>query len=287
MSDEIKPKRLSYSSFMDYSSCSRRWFLRKVKNAPIDSDADVSTEAFDIGKSFHRCLELTNHNLAGFTLQKCAEVCAEFEVTELDDVSMIFAMLIKYKELHEKGGLKVVACELDVSSGLFTGVVDVVMQDSEGKVWITDLKTSGAWYKSMLNTVTSHPQINIYARYIDEILYAVGLKTARFGGCRIRTVIKSRLKKNMKETQGEYIQRMASGIKAFDIAVPASSLNVDRINRAHLETAKKIMSATVEDEAYFSPNFGACMDYNKPCNFYSQCHGRNFTESPKIEVTEV
>ena len=84
MSDEKKTiTGLSPSSFSEYSACNRKWFLRKVARVPIDPDASEDYSAFNIGKAFHKALEDTGHNLAGFTHVQCVAVCAEFGVAEI------------------------------------------------------------------------------------------------------------------------------------------------------------------------------------------------------------
>lgn len=287
MSD--KPKQhsgLSYSSFTEYQGCNRKWFLRRVLKLPIDTDASEDTEAFNVGKAFHKCLEDTKHNLTGFTLQACADVCVEFGLEDPDTAAMIYAMLSKYKKVHEKSGLKVVSCETTIESPVFYGVIDAVLYEEGVGFWICDIKTAGSWTKSNINAAASHTQLNIYAKYADLVAYAVGMKDAPFLGCRLRTTVKSRIGRKANEEISSYIKRMAEGIASYDISIPVGVMPVDKINKVHAAAAARVLSAKAEDEDNYPPNFNNCMSYFKPCEHYSKCHGRNFSEIPAITVSE-
>jgi hypothetical protein len=285
---EVKEARgLSYSSYSEYTACPRKYFYRKVAKFPIDSDASEDTEAFMIGKTFHKCLEDTKHDLTGYTFQQCVSVGAEFGVEDEDTLLMIFAMLSKYKLVHEKTKLKLVACEATVGTPTFYGVIDAVMYDENKEgFWIVDLKTAGSWSENTLITASSHTQLNIYSRYADEVAAAVGLKDRVFLGCRLRVTTKSRLVKKKTESSSEYLARMSAGIRSLDIVIPRETMPVDRISKMHEEAADTILKATVADESKFSCNFGNCFMYYKPCNYYSRCHGVNYTESPTLEMIE-
>lgn len=282
-----KARGLSYSSFTEYSACPRKYYLRKIKKVEIDSDADASTEAMDTGKYFHRVLEVTNHDLAGFTFKKCAEVGREFGIEDEDTVCLVFAMVSRYKVLHEKTNLKVLACEVVIDAPGFYGVIDLVLQDSEGLIWITDLKTAATFQQSTVQSVTSHTQLLLYSRHYDLIAHAAGVKDKPFGGVRLRTTTKSKLQRKPDESIQDYIARMAKGIKSNDVVVPASLLkNIDSVYEQHQRANEIISKATIDDEKNFPPNFSSCMMFFRPCNYWQKCHGYLYTEAPKVEVVE-
>jgi hypothetical protein len=283
----VKPRGLSPSSFSEYSACQRKWFLRKVLKAPIDSDATEDYSAFMVGKAFHKALEDTKHSLTGYTHAQCVAVCAEFDVTDDSDVLMIYAMLGKYKELHAQEDMRVIACEVVIDVPEFYGITDVVMQDTDGCLWIVDIKTAATFQQSMLATVSSHPQLNLYAKYFDQVAYAVGLKDAPFGGIRLRTTTKSKLIRKATESATEYIVRMSKGIKSNEIVVPKGSLNVAAISSQHLAAFAKTSTAKAEDIEKFPCNLGNCMAYFRPCNYYSRCNAHNYTAPPAVKFLEV
>jgi hypothetical protein len=253
---------------------------------PIDTDASEDTEAFTIGKAFHKCLEDFKHNLKGFTFQNCSDICATFDIEDVDTICLIFAMLGKYKQVHELTNLSVVACELEISTPLFFGVVDVVMYEPNVGFWIVDIKTAGSWTENTAITASSHTQLNIYSRYAEEIAHAVNLPNTPFAGCRLRVTTKSRLGRKTDESNAKYIERLIAGTKSLDIIVPKETMIIETVAKAHEETSKSIMSAKPEDIAKFPCNFGNCFSYFKPCNHYSRCHGKNYTDSPKLTVLQ-
>jgi len=287
MAEEIKPRGLSYSSFTEFSACQRKWYLRKVAKYPIDSDAEDSTIAFDLGKSFHFALETTKHDLTGFTFNQCVEVCKTFNVNDVEDAAMIFAMLGAYKRVHEKTKLKVVGCEVEIAAPGFFGIIDAVLQDSDGFIWIVDVKTCATFQRSTIDSLPDHVQLNIYSRHFDLIAHACGLKDAPFAGVRLRSTTKSKLQKKESESLPEYISRMSKGIKSYDIIVPAKLLtNVNTIYAQHQRANEITSSAKIEDESKFPPNYSNCFSFFRPCNFWSRCWGHNYSEVPAIEVIE-
>jgi hypothetical protein len=281
-----KARGLSYSSFTEYSACPRKWFYRKVLKYPIDSDASEDTEAFSIGKAFHKALENTKHNLNGFTFSDCISVCAEFDVVEEDTVAMVFSMLTRYKRVHEKTNLKVAACEVTIDLPLFFGVVDAILYDDEAGWWICDLKSAGSLPESTIRSANSHAQLCIYSQYHKEIAAAVGISNIPFLGCRLRITTKSRITRKSGEEIGEYIKRMSAGTRSIDIVVPKEVMNIANISFIHEQTANKILTAKPEDIDSYPCNFGNCFSYFRPCTHYSRCHGKNYTEQPTLEVIE-
>lgn len=278
---------LSPSSFGEFTACNRKWFLRKVAKVAIDPDASEDYAAFNFGKAFHKALEDTKHNLSDYTHAQAIAVCAEFGVVEPEDVAMIFAMLGKYKQLHAIDNLKVVACETIIDTPEFYGIVDAVMEDKDGVLWIVDIKTAATWQVSNLSTASSHPQLNLYAKYYDVLAYGIGRKDAPFGGIRLRTTTKSKLVKKASEKMPDYILRMMLGIKSNDLAIRKGDLNVERISAMHLAAHAKTSTAKPCDADKFTPNYGNCMSYFRPCNYFSQCHGRTFSDtSPSLLFTE-
>lgn len=284
---EEKRRGLSYSSFAEFSACSRKWFIRKVLKSPIDPDAPESTEAFDIGKSFHKCLENTKHDLKGYTLGQCQEVCKEFNITDTDDVCLVYAMLGKYKELHARTNLKVLGCEVVVDTPTFYGVVDAVMYEDSVGVWIVDLKTSKSLQGFTLNTVSNHAQLNLYAKHYPEIAKAVGCEDLPFAGYRLRTTTKSTAKNTEEHLLG-YVKKLMRAIKSYDTIVPVELLkNTEEIYKHHQRVNELTVSASAEDIDKFPPNFGNCNAYFKVCEYYSKCHGHTYSDSPKVKTLEV
>lgn len=274
---ERKHDGLSPSSFQLFSACNRKYFLKKIAKADIDPDASEDTEAFRIGKAFHKVLEVTQHNLSGFSLDKIrAIVCGEYELSEHDHLPMIFAMLVKYKKVHDKSKLNTVACELILDLPDFYGIVDAIKSDNKGNWWICDMKTASSYQPNLIPSLPSHPQLNLYAWKSREIAAARNLDPAKFMGVRYLLTTKTKLVRKASEGFTDYVSRAVNAIKSLDFAIPKEALRPELVIKTH-KLASEYIKKT-EEEA-FSPNLGNCMSYHRPCEFWSRCHGNTFTET--------
>ena len=277
---------LSPSSLQLFMSCPRKYFLKKVEKVDNDSDATEDNEAFQVGKAFHKVLEETKHELKGFPLSSIKQiVCEEYGLTEESHLPLIFAMLAKYKRAHDRSGLKAVACEHILDLPDFYGIVDVVLTDKEGNWWIGDMKTSASYNPSLVPSLPSHPQLNLYAHYAGEIANALLLDLDKFSGCRYLLTTKSKLVRREGETFESFVARLSTAIKSLDFAIPKSLLTPEPAIKSRDWAVNAIKS---EDESSYPPNLGGCMAYFRPCEVWSHCHGgRLFTDQASLEAISV
>lgn len=271
---------LSPSSFNLFQTCQRRYWHYKVNQTDIDPDSRRDSTALNVGKALHQCLEDTEHKLKGLTLAKVEQVCGDYEVD--DYACMIFAMLSKYKSIHDKAGLEALYCEVAVETESFIGYIDVILIDSEGKWWIGDVKTAASFTDSLIPTLPHHPQLNLYASNYEHVAASLSLDPKKFQGCRYRLVTKSRLKRKDGESNGEFIGRLLKSVRAFDFPLPKETMSPGIIAGAHKEINRHIQK--YKAIKYYIPNYSQCLQYYKPCEYFSQCHGCTFTEmKDKIE----
>lgn len=284
MSEVSKEHRgLSPSSFSLFMSCARKFYLKKIVKAPIDPDSEADTESLLVGKAFHKCLENTRHKLDGFTLQQCRDiVVGEFELLEDQHLPLIFSMLKKYKIVHEKAGLKAIACEVEVSTDKFYGFVDVILQDSSGAWWIGDMKTAANYSRSLIPSLPRHPQLSLYAMHAAQIAKFLDLDPESYRGCRYRLTTKSKASKRLDEPIPKFIERLSSVVQSYDFILPKGVMAPDRVSVSH-HMAKSFIDSHKEETSYM-PNYGNCMAYFRPCEWWSQCHGKPFSEMMNIEV---
>lgn len=273
---------LSPSSLSMFLSCNRKYFHKKIGKSAPDDDASLDTKAFMVGKAFHKVLEDCKHELAGIKLSAIADTCKTFELDD-DESIMVGAMLAKYKDMHGKAGLKAVACEIELQTPTFHGFVDVILQGPVGW-WIADMKTSASFNPTILATLPSNLQLNLYALHAALISEMGGLDLKAFRGCRYRLTTKSKLIRRASEGVAEYYQRVKSAVKSFDFVIPADLLQPEKTFDIHSEVFKHAQKK--KKESQYSQNFGNCMNYNKPCEYWSKCHGFKFTEAPKLETIE-
>lgn len=271
---------LSPSSFAMFSGCNRKYFHKKIAKTPIDSDADTDTRPFMIGKAFHKVLEDHAHELKGVGLEAVKKVCAEFEV-EGDEAIMVAAMLSRYREVHEAAKLKAVACEVEIVTESFHGFVDVILQGPLGW-WIADMKTAASYNPAILPTLPGNIQLNLYAAHAAVISEIGGLDLKAFRGCRYRVTTKSKLIRKATEDEKSYFGRVRSAVRSFDFAIPASILKTEQTLDTHLDVFKFIKKK--RNAVNYPRNFGNCMNYNRPCEYFSQCHGFNFSAAPTLDT---
>lgn len=267
---------LSPSSLQLFQQCQRKYFLKKIEKVPIDSDAEDDTEAFRVGKAFHLCLEVTRHELSNFKFSECRDICVnEFGLSEDYHAPMVFAMLAQYKKVHEKSGLSVLGCEIPIDTLLFKGIVDVVLGEGEGW-WIGDMKTAASFSERLLPTIPRHQQLNLYADHADDVAEALGLDPRRFLGVRYRLTTKSRLVRRKDEDTATYFLRLSNVVKSLDLFVRLKDMAPEEASLTHLR-AKMYVDKFREERSYVK-NESSCMSYNRPCEFWSRCHAKIFSE---------
>jgi len=277
----VNHRGLSPSSLSLYQGCARKYFLKKIAKVDIDPDAEESTEPFDVGKAFHQCLEDTKHELAGFSYADCKKVVVDkYKLDESTHLPMIFAMLGKYKSVHEKSGLKAIACEICIDTPEFYGFVDVVLQDQDGGWWLGDNKTASSYSPSIIPGLPRHQQLNLYAAHAPYIAAKLCLDLAAYKGCRYLITTKSKIARKKGEETKSYIARLSESVKSLDIVLPAAAMAPEVAYSVHAEVVAKIKKSKGK-EADYAPNFGNCFSYFRNCEMFSRCHGRTATEIGK------
>jgi hypothetical protein len=147
------------------------------------------------------------------------------------------------------------------------------------------MKTVGLWSDSTIQTLPSHPQLNLYAKHRELVAYAAGLDETKFMGVAYLATTKSRLKKKAKESLEEFVGRLSESVKSIWVFIPNSVLLIREVSDAHAAASWFIDSYSYPDkEGQFTRNYGNCMAYFKPCQFYSRCHTRLFTEDVGVRV---
>ena len=278
---------LSPSSLALFTGCQRKYYYKKVAKIPIDSDVSEEQENFDIGKTFHKVLEDRMHVLSGLTLSEVIKTAATFNLGE-EKAPLIFAMLGKYKIMHEKAGLEATSCEVIIDTPTFYGIADVILTDSKKNWWVGDMKTSASYSPLLVPTLAKHPQLNLYGYHHKEIAEVVGLDPEKYMGCRYRLTTKSKASKKVKEETVDFINRISDTIRSIDYILPKDKMAGEEMYEMHSH-AVKYMATCAEvapgEKSLFKPNYGNCLSYFRPCEYFSNCHGSLFTES-KVESVE-
>lgn len=247
---------LSVSSMKTVNSCQQKYYYAKVSKQPKDADYEEA-DSLGFGKAFHWVLEQTLHE--SYNDKLIFEAMKEFEVSSFDR-PLLTAMLENYVKVHKASGLKVVKCELQISTPVFLGFVDFIAQGENGW-WLGDNKTAARHDPNLLPRLHKDPQINCYSYFAKEIGEALGMK-GPFLGFRYRQSIKSK---------AGTANGLAKGTPTLDIEIPVSALDPQGTWGNFLEAHQLV----TELHNGLAPrrNYNACYDYFRPCEFFSQCHG--------------
>lgn len=259
----MKALQLSYSSAKVLDTCETKYWHNKVAQTPNDEDVEES-DAFAFGKAFHQVCEDTLHNT--YTEALIMKAMEDHKVG-MERLSLLRAMLENYTTYHRKSDIAIVKCELKIETPVFIGYIDAIGQSKHGW-WIIDLKTSGTHDGAkLLARLPMDEQLNLYSYFAEEIGRALKLE-GPFLGCRYRQVIKSKAM-----TQ----DGLRKGCKVYDIEVPAGSMNPTFAWNRHLD--KHLRAVALHNGEEPKRNYNACMDYHRPCEKFSQCHGEIFSKA--------
>jgi hypothetical protein len=224
--------------------CEQKYAFRKVLECPPDEDYKQETDAMDVGSVFHKCLELCKHDLNGFAFPTLIECIEEYPV-------QIELELLAPKE--------------------FKGFVDVVLEGDKG-YWITDIKTAASISRFLRSRLASDRQLNLYVHWYEKLLKP----DKPILGCRYRAVTKSRLKYKKDETFKQLSDRIFQGINAYEYVIPLELMNPESAANTFAKVRKR--QKQLHKDAVPVRNFNYCESYFRPCEFWSKCHGKQFTE---------
>lgn len=259
---------LSYSSGKTVMSCQQKYYYNKIAKLEKDSDYDEG-DNMNLGKAFHKVLEDTLHSSYSDKL-----ILAAMEEFGVDRFSrpLITAMLDNYVKLHKASGLKIVRCEFQLLTPEFNGFIDFIAQASNGW-YIGDNKTSAAYKEDIVKRLHLDEQINLYSYFAPELAEGLQLK-GPFLGFRYRQTIKSK---------AQTPAGLAKGTPTYDIEIPAKMLNPKAAWNAHMERHQ--IAIELHEGIAPKKNLNSCMDYFRPCEHWSKCYGRNYSESvPEITI---
>ena len=258
--------KLSYSSMTTLQSCEQKYAHYKVLNTPKDPDY-VESDALGLGKAFHQVLEKTLHT--SYNDQLIIAAMVEHNVDQ-DEKDLLTIMLDKYVKFRKASGIKVVKCELAISTSEYTGYIDGIAV--RGNEWfILDLKTAGRHDESILSRLPLDPQLNLYAHFAEDMVIAVPeLEGKRFAGCLYSQTLKSK---------AGTMKGLEAGVKVIEMFIPVEVMNPDMI----WSLFNEVHNRATELHAGEAPrkSLASCMAYFSPCQYFSQCHKGTFTDNKK------
>lgn len=265
--------KLSYSSMKTLQSCEQKYSHYKILGTKADPDYEES-DALGLGKAFHAVLERTLHQ--DFNDALIIEAMAEHNV-DPSEKALLTVMLRKYVEFRKASGIKVIKCELPLGTSMYTGFIDYIAV--QGNKWyIGDLKTAGRHDENILPQLPLDPQLNLYANFADDLYIAVpSLKGKVFSGCLYSQIIKSKAQTH---------SGLEKGVKVIETVVPVESMNPELI----WSLFNEVHNRAIELHKGEAPrkNLSACFNFYSSCPYFSQCHGKTFTDNKtKVKVTTI
>jgi len=273
--------RISYSGSNLFQGCQRRFWHYKIAETPHDSDFRDESAALRLGKAFHQVLEHTMHKKSRLKKEIFQESFNDNEVLSDTERGLIYGMVHKYLQLHEKSGLTVKAVEVQVGNENYIGYVDAIMVDTFGNWWIVDLKTAARLSGSLLSRLSRDPQLNAYSYFKEQIADLCDLDVAKFAGVRYRVTTKAAIKLNIKESFTKFCKRVFDKVESYDIGIPAQDLNPEAVYSHFMNLLKQMVELETTPEKEVPQNYTYCETYFKPCPWWSNCYGKTFTEAAK------
>ena len=97
-----------------------------------------------------------------------------------------------------------------------------------------------------------------------------------FAGCRYRVTTKPRNKVKPDDTYSTYNTRAT--LESFDVEIPLLSMAPGEILTQHEKLQQA--ASNMHDSPDLLPmcNRQSCFNYFRPCEYWSQCHGKLFTD---------
>ena len=293
---------LSYSSMKTLQGCERRYDHYKLRGTKYDSDYERST-AFEVGTLFHSMLEFFLHHPMYLEASKRQvlwermNIIAEIEkVTDRDDMCLAIAMMLRYLLVHKMSKLQFVAAEIELKDeGIFLGFVDVILLDTlTKKWWISDLKTAAKMSELTVARLPNDMQLNLYAYYRDQIAEKLKLDPNKFAGCRYRITTKTKTMRKDGFDDGQYVDALLAAktrprdgtepeysIRSYDIEIPIKAMNPTACYEKFMD-AYNISMLLRDKKRESKQNFANCDTYMKPCEYWSQCHGCEYSKAMSL-----
>lgn len=282
-----EPRPLSHSSAKTLLTCEQKYYWYKVAAVERDSDYEKS-DALSIGSAVHYILEQSGGGTPKDILADIEHCFTDKDILLPEERRhLVHALVLKMVRLNKHIGFKPVLVEPEILKTWFRGFIDLVELDEEtGKWWIVDYKCLGSFYPARDTAkLYRDPQLNLYSGMAPLVAKEAKLDMENFGGARWRVVVKSAAKMQPTESEVGYVKRLLNVVKAYDIELPVETLNPEAALELHKKLHKRSL-ALYKPDAKPIRNYSSCMDYFKPCEYWSRCHGKLFSEMD-CKVTQI
>jgi hypothetical protein len=147
------------------------------------------------------------------------------------------------------------------------------MKDSDGKLWIVDIKTAASLNKFLEQRLPRDRQLN---------LYAAKAKLENLAGCKYRVITKPKLKRKEDESFKAYADRISKSCKAVEYSIPIEAMDPE-YSANEFKQLVRIQKGLQKGKEPLR-NYGYCESYFRPCEYWSKCHNSKFSDVSKVDV---
>lgn len=290
--DPTKPLALSNSSASTFNTCERKGLFQYIMKKAPDSDYQ-RPDYFAFGSAYHYVLEKCFHNPKEFSMN-LLHLAVKKEGLFWDcDAPKLMAIINSYWGLIENSEYKPYAVEKWFENDLARGKIDLILTTLRGW-YICDTKTSGmALSPTKKMELINDPQMNLYGAFHDVIAKSVGLDPKKWLGVVYREVEKPRHQYRLCEDyESFYCRIIEKGLpKSRELVIPREELNWDNAYQNFcltLKRARTIQAEYIEGAPTTTrQDFAQCKKYHSPCEYWSNCYGRNFTADKTEEQKNI
>lgn len=254
---------LSHSQKQLYKQCKRKWYLKYER----ELDEGIESEALVFGSFVHIILEqymtgayhiFRQHTIDKFEVKmltdKVYDNLEDKEMLNVDSKYLVRELTTQalrvlqadFKEIYIFNDKPAIELQLTVD-GFYTGVIDLVYIDKQGKTVLLDWKTTSRLYTK--HQVKQHKQLKGYAWLLAQ--HNVTVDTLACGVIhKVAGIAKIMKVKNNQD------------YKDFVRDVKEVRLGVETVLRLH--RGESFLEC-------FPRNEEVCFAYNTRCSFYDQC----------------
>lgn len=260
----------SHSRLNCAQACSFKFSQKYLLDTKPDIDWSPA-HSLRVGSAFHKVMELCQDNplsyRSAYLQQACDENGLGYDVEGAKIACMVrewFSHALDYK---------CVANELHIEANDMQMYIDAIYIKQD-KWLIIDRKTATIFDKNINKKLATNQQCCIYVNNKNDIAEKLNLDPAAFGGFGYFEVKKPMHKYKAGETFDQFTQRCKSDYR--ETILTNAELKVDFV----MDNVKKIIaSASLITPENACRNYGACMLYNSPCEYWSLCHDELFSSS--------
>ena len=190
-------------------------------------------------------------------------------------------MSSKLIDVQEAGKLDIRAIEHPIDHDAMIGFIDQILINDKGW-WICDLKTKAMVPSKLAQMLERDVQLNLYAYFHEKIAKELDIKVP-FRGCMMRVVTKPRLNKTKMQTVSELKEK----VRVIDYFILKENMHILETWDRHLHTWTRSMD--MREKKIIPPkNLSNCIHptFGSPCQFFSKCHGVEFSDYEGVLVKE-